>query len=116
MTNTRNTPIEELERALPVRVRRFTVRRGSGGRGRARGGDGVVKELEFRVAATLSLLAERHRRGPPGLRGGAGGAPGRAALVRGGRVRRLPAKGSWAVAPGDRFVLETPGGGGRGRP
>ncbi len=116
MTNTANTPIEELERRYPLRVRRWTLRRGSGGAGRFRGGDGAVKEIELRAAASVSLLAERHRVGPPGLRGGAAGKPGRAFAVRGSRRRRLPAKGTHALASGDRIAIETPGAGGWGRP
>jgi N-methylhydantoinase B/oxoprolinase/acetone carboxylase alpha subunit len=115
MTNTRNTPIEDLELRLPVRVRAFTLRRGSGGAGRARGGDGVRKELEVLVAATVSLFAERHREGPSGRRGGEPGRPGRARLRRGGRARKVGAKTTLALEPGDVFAVETPGGGGWGR-
>lgn len=115
MTNTRNTPIEDFELRLPVRVRAFTLRRGSGGGGRAPGGDGVRKELEVLVAATASLFAERHELAPRGRQGGGDGRCGRARLVRGGRARRLAAKATVALEPGDVLQIETPGGGGWGR-
>jgi N-methylhydantoinase B len=114
MTNTMNTPIEALEAELPVRVTRYQVRRGSGGRGRRRGGDGLVRELEFLAPAQVTLLTERRSIAPYGLAGGGNGATGQNALLRAGRVRPLPAKISLAVAPGDRIRLATPGGGGHG--
>ncbi|MDX2165610.1 MAG: hydantoinase B/oxoprolinase family protein [Deltaproteobacteria bacterium] len=114
MTNTMNTPIEALEAELPVRVTRYHVRRGSGGRGRHRGGDGLVREIEFLAPAQVTLLTERRRIAPYGLAGGDAGTPGRNQLVRAGRRRALPAKISLAVAPGDRIRLATPGGGGHG--
>ena len=116
MTNTMNTPVEALEAYYPLRVRRQAVRRGSGGRGRHRGGDGVVRELEFLAPAEVSLLAERRRIPPYGLAGGEAGAPGRDLLIRGGRARRIAAKASFSVEVGDRLRIETPGGGGFGRP
>ena len=116
MTNTMNTPVEALEAYYPLRVRRQAVRRGSGGRGRHRGGDGVVRELEFLVPAEVTLLAERRRIPPYGLAGGEAGAPGRDLLIRGGRARRVAAKATFSVEAGDRLRIETPGGGGFGRP
>jgi N-methylhydantoinase B len=116
MTNTMNTPIEALEAYYPLLVRRYAVRRGSGGRGRYAGGDGVVREIEFLAPAELTLLAERRRVPPWGLRGGAPGATGRDWMVRGGRAQRVPAKTTLAVEPGDRVRVETPGGGGFGHP
>jgi N-methylhydantoinase B len=116
MTNTRNTPIEEFERTLPVRVVALTVRRGSGGAGRWRGGDGIVKELELRARAIVSLLADRHRRGPPGIDGGEAGATGAAQVRIAGRRRALASKSTVELGPGDRIRIETPGGGGVGRP
>ena len=77
MTNTKNTPIEALEAHYPLRVRRFTLRRGSGGPGRHPGGEGIVREIEFTAAATLSLMGERRRVPPWGLHGGGPGAVGR---------------------------------------
>lgn len=114
MTNTRNTPIEELEQRLPVRVRKLSVRRGSGGRGQRRGGDGLVKEVEALVPMHVSFLGERQQHGPPGRAGGDSGAPGRVYVERGGRRRRQPAKSSFTLQPGDAVVVETPGGGGHG--
>ena len=116
MTNTMNTPVEALEAYYPLRVRQYAVRRGSGGRGRHRGGDGVVRELEFLAAAQLTLLGERRQVAPPGLAGGHAGRVGRDVLVAHGRTRRVPAKSTFQVAPGDRLRVETPGGGGFGRP
>ena len=115
MTNTRNTPTEEMELQYPLRVRRLTVRRGSGGGGRHRGGDGIVKEIEVLAPATVSLFAERHQEAPRGLARGSDGKPGRVRLRRGGRVRTLPAKSSHAAEVGDIITLETPGGGGWGK-
>ncbi|MEM7200758.1 MAG: hydantoinase B/oxoprolinase family protein [Planctomycetota bacterium] len=114
MTNTANTPIEEYERRYPLRVTQWSLRRGSGGRGRHRGGDGVAKEIEALAPVSVSLLAERHTAGPQGLAGGGAGRPGRAWLVRRGRRTRLPAKGTVWLEPGDRVLVHTPGGGGYG--
>jgi N-methylhydantoinase B len=116
MTNTMNTPVEALEAYYPLRVRRYAVRRGSGGRGRYNGGDGVVREIEFLSRAQLTLLAERRRVPPWGLEGGGSGATGRDWVIRGGRARRIPAKTTLVVEPGDRLRVETPGGGAFGRP
>ena len=116
MTNTMNTPVEALETYYPLRVRRYAVRRGSGGRGRHAGGDGLVRELEFLTPAQVTLLGERRRVQPWGLAGGAGGACGRDYLFPAhGRRRRLAAKTTLTVEKGDRLRVETPGGGGFGR-
>ncbi len=116
MTNTMNTPIEALEAYYPLRVRRYSVRRGSGGRGRHPGGDGLVREIEFTSAAEVTLIAERRQVPPYGLVGGAPGSPGRDWIIRHGRRRRLAAKVTFTAEPGDRLRVETPGGGGFGRP
>jgi N-methylhydantoinase B len=116
MTNTANTPIEELERRYPVRVRELTVRRGSGGAGRRRGGDGLCKVVTALAPLQVTFLGERHRRGPPGTAGGGAGAAGALWLQRGRTRRRLPSKCTLAVAPGDEVTVLTPGGGGCGRP
>jgi len=117
MTNTRITDVEVLEQRFPVRVERFGIRRGSGGAGRYRGGDGAVRELTFLEPVTLSLLTQRRERGPTGLAGGGSGLPGAQWLVRAdGREERLGAIDGRDVAVGDRLVLETPGGGGHGAP
>jgi N-methylhydantoinase B len=116
MTNTMNTPIEALEADLPVRVTRYALRTGSGGRGRHRGGDGIVREIEFLAPAQVTLLTERRRSRPPGAAGGGPAAAGRNQLVRGRRTIVLPGKTSLAVHPADRLRVSTPGGGGWGRP
>lgn len=117
MTNTRNTPIEALETELPVRVLRYGVRRGSGGRGARRGGDGVEKELLFLAPVRLAWVAERQASGPWGLARGAAGAPGSAELVAPGRARARALGGRVAcdLAAGAALRLRTPGGGGHGR-
>jgi N-methylhydantoinase B len=115
MTNSLNTPAEALEYAYPLRVRAYRLRRGSGGRGERRGGDGVVREIETLVPASMSLLADRRARAPYGLDGGEDGRPGRDSIIRGGRTLKLDAKGSRDLRPGDRVRIETPGGGGWGR-
>jgi N-methylhydantoinase B len=116
MTNTMNTPVEALEAYYPLRVRRYAIRRGSGGRGRYRGGDGIVRELELCARAQVTILTERRESAPWGLAGGAPGARGRDWAACGGRWRRLPAKASLSLDAGDRVRIETPGGGGFGRP
>jgi N-methylhydantoinase B len=115
MTNTMNTPVEALEAYYPLRVRRYAVRRASGGRGRHPGGDGVVRELEMLLPTTVTLLAERRRVPPYGLAGGKPGRTGKDSVVRAGRTRRIPSKTSMVLEPGDRLRVETPGGGGYGR-
>jgi len=112
MTNTLNTPIEVLEAACPLRIRRYALRHASGGSGLRRGGDGLVREYEFLAPAQVTLLTERRRRGPWGLAGGHAGMPGQNRL----NGNSLPAKTAVAVAKGDRLVIETPGGGGFGVP
>lgn len=115
MTNTRATDPEVLERRLPLRVRRFAIRRGSGGAGASPGGDGIVREIEALTAATAALLATRRDTGAPGLDGGGAGAPGRDAIVRDGVATAWDGR-PVALAPGDRVRVETPGGGGFGYP
>ncbi|MEW5901478.1 MAG: hydantoinase B/oxoprolinase family protein [Acidobacteriota bacterium] len=116
MTNTRNTPVEALEHYLPVRMRRYCLRRRSGGKGRLKGGDGIVREFEFLAPARVNILSERRKFAPYGLAGGSPGKRGRNILVRGGKGRLLSGKASFRVRNGDRLVLETPGGGGYGKP
>jgi N-methylhydantoinase B len=112
MTNTLNTPIEVLESRYPVRVRRYALRYGSGGRGTRPGGDGLVREIELLGPAQVTLLTERRRRTPWGLAGGEAGAPGSNRL----NGVALPGKVSLLVQAGDRLTVETPGGGGWGPP
>jgi N-methylhydantoinase B len=110
MSNTLNTPIEALEREFPLRVIEYSLRRGSGGAGRQRGGDGVVRELQALRDMTFSLIAERRRHAPRGADGGHDGARGRDLLDG----RPLPAKTTGELRAGQRLRIETPGGGGFG--
>jgi N-methylhydantoinase B len=110
MSNTLNTPIEALEREFPLRAVEYSVRRGSGGAGAHRGGDGVVRELEALEEMTFSLITERRRHAPRGAAGGGDGARGRNAL----NGDELAAKATGTLRPGDRLRIETPGGGGHG--
>jgi 5-oxoprolinase (ATP-hydrolysing) len=117
MTNTRITDPEVLEHRYPVRLERFAVRAGSGGAGRHRGGDGVVRELTFLEPMSLSVLTQHRVEAPYGVAGGEPGERGRQRLVRaGGEVLDLPSIAGCEVEPGDRLILETPGGGGWGNP
>lgn len=115
MTNTLNTPVEALEHAYPLRVRRYTLRTGSGGPGMHPGGDGVVKEMELLGDARITIISDRRKQGPYGLQGGEPGRPGRNALLREGQLLELPGKCSLAGRSGDVLVIETPGGGGWGQ-
>ncbi len=115
LTNTLNTPIEALEHAYPFRVSRYAVRRGSGGRGAHRGGDGIVREIELLGDAAVSFMTERRETAPWPLAGGEPGAKGRNLLIRGGKKRRFPGKARVRARRGDRVRFETPGGGGWGR-
>jgi len=116
MTNTLNTPIEALEAYYPMRITEYRIRRGSGGRGRARGGDGLVREIQCLVDSNVSLLGERRSLRPWGLAGGGDGAAGADYLVNGNRRRRLAAKTNVSLKAFDRIRVETPGGGGWGKP
>ena len=112
MTNSLNTPAEALEYAYPLRVREYRLRHGSGGSGKQRGGDGVVREIETLVPARMSLLADRRKTAPYGLHGGSDGKPGSAFIIRENHSRKISAKGSHELKAGDRIRIETPGGGG----
>jgi 5-oxoprolinase (ATP-hydrolysing) len=117
MTNTRITDPEVLEHRYPVRLERFALRAGSGGAGRWRGGDGVVRELTFLEPMALSLLTQHRVEAPYGMAGGSPGARGRQRLVRAtGEVEELASLDGREVGPGDRLILATPGGGGWGTP
>jgi N-methylhydantoinase B len=110
MSNTRNTPIESLEDAYPIRIDTYAVRRGSGGRGKYRGGDGVIRAYRVLEPCTATLLTERRRHAPRGAAGGGPGLPGRNLL----NGEPLPAKCRVELKPGDVLTVETPGGGGWG--
>lgn len=112
MSNTLNTPVEALELEFPLRVTEYSLRRGSGGAGRFRGGDGVVREYEALQDMEFSLITERRRHAPPGAEGGKPGAPGRNLLDG----AELPPKAGGRLRAGQRLRIETPGGGGHGRP
>lgn len=117
MTNTRDTPVEALERAYPLRVRRYTLRRGSGGAGEHPGGEGIERELELLVDATVSLITERRVSAPWGLAGGGPGAVGENWLLPAGdetRAERLPDKCTLNLRAGDVLRILTPGAGGWG--
>jgi N-methylhydantoinase B len=115
MTNSMNTPVEALEYAYPVRVRRYSLRQQSGGSGKHQGGDGIIRELEFLAPAQVTLLSDRRRFPPYGLAGGKPGRCGRAVLFSHGSWRELPGKFSLHVVAGDRLQIESPGGGGWGK-
>ena len=116
MTNSLNTPAEALEYAYPLRVRSYSLRTGSGGRGKFNGGDGIVREIEVLWDCDVTLLADRCKRGPWGLAGGADGAPGKALITRqDGHQEEMPGKFSTRLRKGERIRIETPGGGGWGR-
>jgi N-methylhydantoinase B len=115
MTNTLNTPIEALEAYYPLRVSEYRIRRGSGGRGRFAGGDGLVREVQALVDADVSMLSERRILAPWGLEGGEAGRPGRNWIIdSAGHRRAMPGKFSARVAAGSKIRIETPGGGGWG--
>jgi N-methylhydantoinase B len=114
MTNSLNTPAEALEYAYPLRVCEYRLRRGSGGEGKQRGGDGVVREIQTLVPARMSLLADRRKRAPYGLHGGSDGKSGSGFIIRGNQCQKISAKGSHELQTGDRVRVETPGGGGWG--
>jgi len=117
MTNSRLTDPEVLEWRYPIRVRRFEIRRGSGGAGLHRGGDGMVRELEFLEPMQAAILSNRRRVAPFGLHGGEAGAAGKNYVRRAnGAIEPLPSTATVDLAPGDSFVIETPGGGGYGPP
>jgi N-methylhydantoinase B len=116
MTNSLNTPAEAMEYAYPMRVRKYSIRRGSGGRGRFRGGDGVVREIELLTRARVTILSDRRKTRPYGLEGGEPGAAGRTTLITKKGEEALAGKDSRDAEAGDRIRIETPGGGGYGKP
>src|SRR5579862_733240 len=118
MTNSLSTPIEALESAYPVRVKSYSIRRGSGGKGRFQGGDGVIREIEFLTHVRGSILSDRRRFGPYGLAGGKAGLPGKNTLMidgKRGKTTTLPSKTVFDAPEGSILRIESPGGGGWGR-
>jgi N-methylhydantoinase B len=114
MTNSLNTPVEALEHEIPVRVRHYSLRRGSGGAGIRRGGDGLRRDIELLTPASVCILSDRRQHAPCGARGGAPGALGENWLGHGSEWTRLGAKVTLEVGPGDVVSIRTPGGGGWG--
>jgi N-methylhydantoinase B len=117
MTNSLNTPAEALEHAYPLRVRQYSLRPGSGGIGKYRGGEGIVREIEVLTDCDVTLLSERREHAPWGLHGGGDGAKGKTTVLRAdGTSERMPGKFSTRLLAGDRVRIESPGGGGWGKP
>jgi len=117
MTNSLNTPAEALEYAYPIRLRQYSLRSTSGGVGLHTGGDGIIREIEVLTDAQVTLLADRRSRGPYGLAGGTDGAPGRTLIIRrDGSEETIPGKSSVRLRSGERVRIESPGGGGWGKP
>jgi N-methylhydantoinase B len=115
MTNSLNTPAEALEHAYPLRVTEYSVRKGSGGKGKFRGGDSIIREIELLSDAQVTILADRRRNGPYGLNGGLAGSPGANEAVHAdGSRTKLPTKGSVHLKRGDRVRIASPSGGGWG--
>jgi N-methylhydantoinase B len=114
MTNTQNTPVEVLEHDYPVRVSRYAFRPGSGGAGHFPGGDGLIRDFHFLTEMTVSLLSDRRRHAPYGLKGGQPGAPGENLLITEAGETPLPGKINLTLPPGSRLSIRTPGGGGWG--
>ncbi|MCZ6768457.1 MAG: hydantoinase B/oxoprolinase family protein [Acidobacteria bacterium] len=115
MTNTLNTPIEALETYFPVRVREYRLRRESGGQGKFRGGDGIIRSLEMLADCQVTMLSERRRHAPYGLHGGESGKTGKNYLIVKGKRKKLPGKFSLSLSKGEIIRIETPGGGGWGK-
>jgi N-methylhydantoinase B len=115
MTNSLNTPAEALEYAYPFRVRRYSLRPRSGGDGKHRGGNGIIREVEVLTDCEVTLLADRRTHAPWGLAGGEAGSAGRATVIRrGGLVEEMAGKFSTRLLSGERIRIESPGGGGWG--
>ena len=115
MSNTLNTPIEAFEYAYPMRVTAYRLRSDSGGKGEARGGDGLERELTFEVPTDVTILSERRKRSPYGLQGGQEGSRGENRLYQRGEEEILEGKVTFRAEPGDRLVIASPGGGGWGK-
>ena len=116
MTNSLNTPVEVFEHAYPVRVRRYSIRRGSGGAGKYHGGDGIIRDIELLVPMQVGMLSDRRKFGPYGLAGGKPGKVGKNEVSIARRRKKAPAKGSFYAPAGAIIRIESPGGGGWGKP
>ncbi len=116
MSNTLNTPVEALEYQFPLRIEAYARREGSGGHGRYCGGDGLIRAIRFLAPATVTVTSERRKQGPYGLQGGTAGQPGQNSLIHQGQTTILPGKFTHEVTTDDILRLETPGGGGWGKP
>ena len=114
MTSSINTPVEALEHAIPVRVERYTLRRGSGGAGKHPGGEGLIRTLRFLTDTDVTVLSERRRRDPYGLEGGEAGMPG-CNTLESEPDQPLPGKFSRRFPAGEALTIQTPGGGGWGK-
>jgi N-methylhydantoinase B len=115
MTNTLNTPVESLEREMPLMIDTYSIRRGSGGQGKYKGGDGVIRAYKFLSKATVTLITERRRFPPYGLQGGNPGRKGKNILIRNKRANIIPSKAAFEVKKGDIIRIVAPGGGGWGK-
>ncbi|MCK4363780.1 MAG: hydantoinase B/oxoprolinase family protein, partial [Candidatus Aminicenantes bacterium] len=115
MTNSRNTPLEALENYLPLKIKRYCLRRGSGGEGRNKGGEGIIREYEFFVPAQVTIISERRKFSPFGAHGGKNGKKGKNTLLSKEKKIALNSKVNIKVLPGDVLRVETPGGGGYGK-
>ena len=116
MTNSLNTPVEALEYAYPFRMFRYAIRRNSGGEGKHRGGDGLIREIELLADAQVTLLADRRKMQPWGLAGGSPGASGKTTIIRNGVENQLAGKCTQELPAGTRIRIESPGGGAWGKP
>jgi N-methylhydantoinase B/oxoprolinase/acetone carboxylase alpha subunit len=115
MTNTLNTPIEAIERELPIMMDAYTLRKGSGGDGKYKGGEGIVRSYKFLTESTVSIITERRRFAPYGIFGGKPGKKGKNILMRNKKSKEIPPKATFKVKKGDILRVETPGGGGWGK-
>lgn len=115
MTNSWNTPVEAFEHLYPVQIDSYRIRENSGGPGRHRGGNGIARQFHFLAPAEVTILSDRRARGPYPLAGAQPGSPGRNTLISARWRRPVAAKQRFSVAPGDRLLVETPGGGGWGK-
>ena len=115
MTNSLNTPLEAMEIYLPLRIRKYALRRGSGGKGRHKGGNGIIREYQFHTPTQVSVISERRTHAPYGVQGGESGKKGRNLLMSRGKKRNLRSKVNIQAKDGDILRIETPGGGGYGR-